>query len=184
MLRHPGFFRALRLVYPTLCVGSAGCDYLWLWDIRTRELVQTIELAETHGHMFSMHYVDVNETHAFVATDFVSVYSRATGQCVFQLSTIPELVSLFRLRWQSPSLPADMLLHEKTQPFVDMQLPPYRGLGSDTSNHDEPGGSVVAVHVSPSGQDFVAIGYGGHLFHVRNFATPARDTPDYSSKLY
>ncbi|KAF8608304.1 hypothetical protein BDV93DRAFT_519345 [Ceratobasidium sp. AG-I] len=176
MLYHPRFFRALRLVYPTLCVGSAGCDYLWLWDIRTLELVQTIELAEKHDHMFRMNYVDVNETHAFVATDLVSVYSRATGQCVFRLSSIPELVSLFRLRWQTPSLPPGVFLDEDSQAFVQMQLPPYRGLGTDTSNYDEPGGSVAAVHVSPSGQDFVAIGYDGHLFHVRNFDTSARDS--------
>lgn len=182
-LRHPGMLRAFQLVYPTLCVGSAACDYLWLWDVRTRELVQTIDIAENHDHMFRMNYVDVNETHAFVATDFVSVYSRATGQCVFQLSSMPELVSLFRLRWQKSSLPAGLFVDENLQAFFQIELPPYRGLGTDTSSYDEPSRSVAAVHISPNGQDFVATGYDGHIFHVRNFDNSAKDGHDHHGKF-
>lgn len=180
MLRHPGKYRALRLAYPTLCVGSLDCQHLWLWDVRTRDLVQTIDLVETRRS--SMNYVDVNQTHAFVATDFVSVYSRATGRCVFQLSSMPQLASLFRLRWQAPSIAGGLFVDEDSEPFVWMDLPPYRLLGTSTFHDDQPEGSVVAVHVSPSGQDFVAAGYNGHLFHVRNFDTSTRAAHNHDGK--
>ena len=158
VLRQPALLRASRLNYPTLCVGSRSGDCLWLWDIRTREIVQTIVLLPCPYDMFGMLYVDVNETHAFVATHTVSVYNRASGKCVFQ----------FQGSWleviTSCAVPPTQSFQSHTV-FEDYEFPSYRN--PDPINYGySPLDIVMAVHVSPSGNDFVAITFRGYLLRI------------------
>ncbi|KAF8604781.1 hypothetical protein BDV93DRAFT_605713 [Ceratobasidium sp. AG-I] len=155
-LRQPALLRASRLAYPTLCVGSRSGDCLWLWDIRTREITQTINLVPCPYDMFGMLYVDVNETHAFVATHTVSVYSRASGKCVFQLQDSKlEVITSCAI---TPTRSFQTV-------FEDYALRPYRD--PDPINYGySPLDIVMAVHVSPSGNDFVAITFRGYLLHI------------------
>jgi hypothetical protein len=161
MLKHPAELRASRLAYPTLCVGSRAGDRLWLWDIRTRSLTQTINLEPSPYHLFCMLYVDVNETHAFVATQTVSVYSRASGQCVFQL---PELHrALLSTCVDSP--PTTAYGSVRSCVFEERKLLGYHDPNLQTPFH-HPDDVVMAVHVSPAGDDFVAITYRGFILHI------------------
>jgi hypothetical protein len=160
ILRHPADLRATRLVYPTLCVGSRAGDRLWLWDIRTRRITQTINIEPPPYEVFAMLYVDVNDTHAFVATHTVSVYSRTTGQCVFQFrdSELERLTSCVdyptREMW-SASVFEEYALEGYHEPFRNDNI------------ISVPSDIIMAIHVSPSGDDFVAVTFRGYIFHIR-----------------
>ncbi|KAF8756416.1 hypothetical protein RHS01_04363 [Rhizoctonia solani] len=135
ILKHSDETRASRLVYPTVCVGNRSGDCLSLWDVRTRKLTQTIDIEPSIYPRYRMSYVDVNETHVFVATHTVSVYSRATGQLVGPV-------------------------------FTTRDLPGYTDSGRPMISGHRPWDVIVAVHVSPDGNDFVAITSRGHIFHI------------------
>lgn len=172
ILRQPGPMRASRLAYPTLCVGSRNGNCLWLWDIRTREIAQTIDLEPCPYDMFSMLYVDVNETHVFVATHTVSVYSRASGKCVFQFkgSTLELLASCVVTPTRS---------FRNYPVFEDYELPPYRD--PDPINYGySPLDIVMAVHVSPSGNDFVVITFRGYVLHITGLKESNLDEDGFS----
>ncbi|QRV98104.1 F-box protein [Ceratobasidium sp. AG-Ba] len=159
VLRQPADLRATRLVYPTLCVGARAGDRLWLWDIRTRQLTQTITIEPSPFEAFGMLYVDVNETHVFVATHTVSVYSRSTGQCVFQLRD-SQLEGLTH----SASYPT--LQQRSHSVFLEYAWESYRELYRSSIVLTIPSDIVMAVHVSPTGDDFVAITFRGFIFHI------------------
>ncbi|KAG8716895.1 hypothetical protein FRC08_008599, partial [Ceratobasidium sp. 394] len=159
ILRQPADARATRLVYPTLCVGARAGDRLWFWDIRTRCLTQTIIIEPSTFEAFAMLYVDVNETHAFVATHTVSVYSRSTGQCVFQFRDL----QLERLTHCS-SYPT--LQQRSSSVFLEYAFESYREPYRSSNIFTIPSDIVMAVHVSPTGDDFVAITFRGFIFHV------------------
>ncbi|KAG9090631.1 hypothetical protein FS749_000409 [Ceratobasidium sp. UAMH 11750] len=167
VLRQPGNLQALRLAYPTLCVGSRDGTHLWLWDIRRRELIQTIDMSTSAGSaVIGMRYVDVNETHVFVVVAAVgkaavSVYSRGTGQCVFRLT--PEQLNRF---CSSAHLPTR--IEDSGNSFFRLALHPH----SPTPTlvyPAPPEDQVMAVHVSPTGRDFVAATFCGYVLHVTGF---------------
>lgn len=153
-LQHPAPLRALRLAYPTLCVGSNDGDLLWLWDIRTREIIQTIDLGR-----HTIHYLDVNETHAFVGTDSISIYSRLSGNCVFKLrtSTLEPIISHVLRPTTRIFLPNSTFENYVLKPCRDPS-PIY-----SRSNSLQ---FVTVVQVSPSGDNFVALTTNGILVHV------------------
>jgi hypothetical protein len=71
LLTYPEFTEIYRLAYPTLI--CAGDEHVFLHDVRTGSLVQTINIQMAR-------HVDVNERHAFVCeTDMVHVFSRESG---------------------------------------------------------------------------------------------------------
>lgn len=160
MLKHQARLRASRLVYPTLCVGSEAGDHIWLWDIRTRQLTQTIDLKPCEYQRFSMLYVDVNEAHVFVATHTVSVYSRASGQCVFQL---PELH--LKVASECTDLP---VFNGPNGFFEESRISGYHNPSRNATSL-RPYDIIRAVHVSPTGEDFVAATYRGYVLHVSGF---------------
>lgn len=170
-LRQPAELKALRLVYPTLCVGSRAGDQLWFWDIRAANLSQTIRIEPSPYRAFSMVYVDFDDAHVFVGTQTISAYSRTTGECVFQL---PESYLAMIPTCVAPSIPtqgfASLLRpHEhgpKASTFPRFEIPNYLEKSRRPTQSQRPGDIVVAVHVSPSGNDFVATTYGGYIFHV------------------
>ncbi|CAE6481101.1 unnamed protein product [Rhizoctonia solani] len=159
ILKHSDETRASRLVYPTVCVGNWLGDRLSLWDIRTRQLTQTIEIEPSPYLRFRMNYVDVNETHVFVATHTVSVYSRATGQRVFILdeSHLAQITT-----YVSTPIP----MSPEGSAFRKRELPGYTITGRPMIAGHRPWDVIKAVHVSPGGDDFVAITSQGHIFHM------------------
>jgi hypothetical protein len=166
VLKNPAELRAVRLVYPTLCVGSQAGDQLWLWDVQTRTLTQTINIEPSPYQAYKMLCVDFNETHVFVGTNTVSVYSRTTGECIFQLQEahFEQIASCV-----DPTTRSDHNLPRpsRTAPcFTRYWLPeyyPYRRL----IMHLEPRDIVKAVRVSPNGDSFVAVTYYGYIIHVK-----------------
>ncbi|KAG9074704.1 hypothetical protein FRC06_010514 [Ceratobasidium sp. 370] len=168
ILRNPADARATRLVYPTLCVGARAGDRLWFWDIRTRCLTQTITIDPSPFEAFAMLYVDINETHAFVATHTISVYSRSTGQCVFQFRDL----QLERLT-QCSSYPT--LQQRSSSVFLEYALEGYREPYRSNNIFTIPSDIVMAVHVSPTGDDFVAITFRGFIFHIEGLKEATAD---------
>ncbi|KAG9119658.1 hypothetical protein FRC07_005234 [Ceratobasidium sp. 392] len=110
---------------PTGILRSRAGDRLWLWDIRARRLVQTINLEPSPFDAFGMLYVDVNETHAFVATH----------------------------------------TQRSSSVFLEYAFESYREPYRSNNIFTVPSDIVMAVHVSPTGDDFVAITFRGFIFH-------------------
>ncbi|KAF8608310.1 hypothetical protein BDV93DRAFT_519353 [Ceratobasidium sp. AG-I] len=155
VLEHPSSLYQFRLAYPTLCVGSRVGDRLWLWDIRVREMIQTIDIRHGSYTRPKCSYVDVNDTHAFVAADHVSVYSRATGECVFLLRKL-ELFALALC--VAPSIPS-----QTESIFEEYELQQYKNL--DQLKYRYTPDDATGVRVSPSGDDFVVATTRGYVFH-------------------
>ncbi|CAE6517655.1 unnamed protein product, partial [Rhizoctonia solani] len=178
VLKHSDETRASRLVYPTVCVGNRLGDRLSLWDIRTRKLTQTIEIEPSPYMRFRMNYLDINETHVFVATHTVSVYSRATRQRVFHLDE-----SHFAQIMTYVSAPIPM--SPKGSAFRKRELPGYTTTGLPMISGHRPWDVIMAVHVSPDGNDFVAITSQGHIFHMSGLKSGTTgDGGTHSSQLH
>ncbi|CAE6468236.1 unnamed protein product [Rhizoctonia solani] len=158
VLKQPDELRAYRLVYPTLCAGSHAGDQLWLWDVRTRQLIQTIHIEPSPYQEFSMICVDINESYVFVATHTVSIYSRETGECVFQLKEI----ELRRLAgYVTPPIP----IYGSDNVFQEQALPGYH----DPDINVTPPyllDIVMAVHASPMGDSCVAVTHWGYVILI------------------
>ncbi|CAE6522141.1 unnamed protein product [Rhizoctonia solani] len=169
ILKHPDLTRASRLVYPTMCVGNRSGDRLFLWDIRTRKLTQTIDIEPSPYVRFRMNYVDVNETHVFVATHTVSVYSRATRQRVFYLdeSHLAQITTHI-------SSPTPLPSHGSV--FTRRELSGYNTTDRPMISGHRPWDVIMAVHVSPDGDSFVAITSQGHIFHMNGLKSGATES--------
>jgi hypothetical protein len=73
LLRLDEFVSKYRVAYPTLVCASM--DHIFLYDVRTGSLVQTINIC-----LQSIGSVDLNERHAFVCeTNVVHVFLRESG---------------------------------------------------------------------------------------------------------
>ncbi|KAF8608313.1 hypothetical protein BDV93DRAFT_519355, partial [Ceratobasidium sp. AG-I] len=155
VLEHPSPLYQFRLVYPTLCVGSHVGDRLWLWDIRAREVIQIIDIRRESYTRPKSSFVDVNDTHAFVAANRVSVYSRATGECVFLLRKL-ELFALALC--VAPSIPS-----QTESIFEEHELQQYKNL--DQLEYRYTPDAAAGIRVSPSGDDFVVATVRGCVFH-------------------
>ncbi|CAE6488569.1 unnamed protein product [Rhizoctonia solani] len=149
---------AFRLVYPVLCVGTL--EMISIWEVRSRSCIQTIA---THPSILfgrQLFAVDVNDTHVFVARGQVQVYSRITGQLIFELrADFLELsnscVALPSLRRQSGDF-EEYALAEFLQPATPLAHPhPNAQLYSD---------SATGVYSSPTGDNFVATTANGIIY--------------------
>ncbi|KAH7334857.1 hypothetical protein B0J17DRAFT_92319 [Rhizoctonia solani] len=175
LLKQPGELRAYRLVCPTLCVGSHAGDQLWLWDVRTRRLFQTIHIEPSPYQDFGMIYVDINESHVFVATHTVSVYSRTTGECVFQLKEA-ELKRL--VGYVTPPIPT----YGSGNTFQEYALPGYH----DPDINVTPPyllDIVVAVRASPTGDNCVAVTHWGYILLISGFKPQISDGHNHSPAI-
>ncbi|CAE6474397.1 unnamed protein product [Rhizoctonia solani] len=171
VLKHSDETRASRFVYPTVCVGNRLGDRLSLWDVRTRKLTQTIDIEPSVYIRYRMSYIDVNESHVFVATHTVSVYSRATGQRVFYLDESHLAQITTHVSAPTPTL-------SKGLAFTSRELPGYTISGRPMITAHRPWDVIVAVHVSPDGNDFVTITSRGHIFHMSGLKTGAGTSSD------
>lgn len=169
ILTNPNPTRAYRFVHPFLLVASGFGMEAYVWHVPSATLLQTVNLGERRE---GINYVDVSETHIFVCfSGRVSVYRRGDGNLVFQLP--------------GPSSNPELLEHA---------LSPAGNLGSIDQQHSAPtqletlslkhcyptnlasilgGDEYIAVHVSPCGQNLVAVTELGLVFYVRDFANPS-----------
>jgi len=83
---------AFRFVYPTLIV--AAHDSVYLWDIPSGKLIQTIQGIQSgsdDGHneyLGRIKYVEISERHVFLTGQFrLRIFSRATGKSVLDISS-------------------------------------------------------------------------------------------------
>lgn len=157
VINHPAGLGASRFVYPTLCVVSTT-GQVWFWDIRARTLDdQSINVDTPPEHPLYANCVDFNETHVFVASPALSVYCRASGRCVFQLSALH--LNLFGACAAYP-----IPVHESTNTFKEHVLSRYHlPVPLMVSSFQDP---IMGVQVSPTGDDFVAISYRGRILHI------------------
>lgn len=171
-IENPAPLSMLRLSYPTVCAASSVGNYLWLWDIRTREIIQTIS---THD-ISSVASVDVNETHVFIATHTISIYSRASGERVFWF---PD--SWFQVLALCAVAPIPT---NDESCFFGYELQQYKDPGPPNDAPASPG-LITEVHISPSGDDLVALVEDRYVFHISGLKSgaterrqPSWDTPD------
>jgi len=167
VLPNPGGARTCRLAYPHLLAVSQAGTTAYIWHIPTVTLVQTLTLMIPWDSARSIiYYVEVSDDHAFFCFSIgLVVYSRQTGAIVFQVPGY-EPSNLFdraALRLEKtlsrPIRTTSRLKSHSLAPMVSKEAT-VRLLSS----------GFIAVHVSPSGRDLVAVSHLGLLFYVPDFA--------------
>lgn len=97
MLQIPEQTSAYRFVYPTLLV--AGWNTVYLFDVRSGELVQTIRETQQLGVLAPLGpltYVELSARHAFVCGQSVRVFARASGSCVLDIRDSQSIYARWR----------------------------------------------------------------------------------------
>ncbi|KAF9512125.1 hypothetical protein BS47DRAFT_1394549 [Hydnum rufescens UP504] len=194
VLHNPSHVRAYRFVYPFLLVASEHNCCVFIWDVPSRTVVETFSLRSAFSEeenieedmnledigedifrdgLRSINYVELSSTHVFVCfSSRLAVFERgrdpaSTGQNSSESSesrkTVLELprdfVRLSASRplqaWVNIERNADICPVMPTDGTYD-QLLPYV--------------DFRAVHVSPDGQQVVAVTREGVLFYIREFS--------------
>ncbi|CAE7118101.1 unnamed protein product [Rhizoctonia solani] len=165
---HPN--NLFRFVYPTLCAAGPDCQSIQLWDIPSCSLIQTIATGLRRESMVLP--TDLTDTHVFAALDNVFVYSRQTGQLVFQLDRTYLEKTHYNMK---PPVLTDWQRSSNSW-FEKYALSEYRG--GSWKMEDDGRDSVSlgleemsGVHVSPSGRDFIATTRSGRIIRV-DFTSP------------
>ncbi|KAJ3815188.1 hypothetical protein F5876DRAFT_31173 [Lentinula aff. lateritia] len=193
ILRMPRLTSAFRFVYPTLLVGA--WDHAFLWDIPSRELVQTITSiqeaedpnsafavvvanapsfdapAPRLGPLGNLNYVDVDEKHIFICgVTALRVFSRATGKCVLDVSSARREFGSrkFSITYESetPTEGAALVNH-----FTNgEQFAPSSSSFQPRIIDEFPSDMVhFAVHVSSCGRHLVAMLASARVVVMENF---------------
>lgn len=117
ILRPPLTTRAFRFSYPTL--AAAASDNIYLWDVRTGTLIQTIEQIQHGLHsnddesqvemvlnpLGDINYIEVSEKYVIICgDDSLRVFSRATGKVVLDIPSSRHPISTWNLSL-SPNRP-------------------------------------------------------------------------------
>lgn len=165
ILTSPNSTRAYRFVYPLLLVASGFAMEAYIWHVPSATLLQTVNLGDRRE---GINYVDVSETHIFVCfSGRVSVYRRGDGNLVFQLPgppSNPELIQ--RALSRAGNLGSISQQHSAPARLQTLSLGHYPIDLASVRDGDE----YTAVHVSPCGQNLVAVTELGLVFYVRDFA--------------
>lgn len=111
----------------------------------------------------------------FVATYVVAVYSRATGQCVFQLQE-----SQLALLATCVDIPGVTRLPQSV--FQQCELPDYHNPDLRIVPLNLPRDAIRAIHVSPTGDAFVAISFHGLILHIGGLKSNVAGGIDASSR--
>ena len=80
--------RAFRFSYPIL--GVSALNNIYLWDVRTGALIQTIStsLFFWTGFLGDIHYIELGPRHVFLCgSHALRVFSRETGRFVLDVSS-------------------------------------------------------------------------------------------------
>ncbi|KAJ4490203.1 hypothetical protein J3R30DRAFT_3276999 [Lentinula aciculospora] len=184
VLKMPRVTHAFRFVYPTLLVGA--WDHVFLWDIPSSELIQTItpiqepedpnsafavvlanapSFVARLGSLDNLNYVDVDEKHAFICgVTALRVFSRATGKCILDVpSTRREYGSRrFSVIYESEmSTDGAVLVNHYTDgKELDLSRSSFQPRSID---------EFIAVHVSSCGRHLVAMLASSRVVIIKNF---------------
>lgn len=160
--------QATRFVYPTLALVTGDGRNVYLYDVPTATLIQTINIYPADSTVTDkVRYIEISARHVFICTAIgLRIISRGTGKGVCTINPakmpLPDSVS-FSL--SSSSKPSAGVFHSKRILGNKMAL-----LAESTS--------FCAVHVSPCGKHFVAVTVTGYVLFVPNFEEAIRAEGD------
>ncbi|KAF9237080.1 hypothetical protein BU15DRAFT_12876, partial [Melanogaster broomeanus] len=160
LLEMPEITRAFRFSYPTLLASASNNAYLW--DVPRSQLVGVIrdtQQPRNGNTLGSINYVEVNDQYAFICgSTSLRIFSREGGALVYQLSTR----ELSRLAWDVlPAGQSGVASSSILQPQMLQQT--YHVPSS------MPFGEFMALHISASGNDIVALTSHGRLVIIPGF---------------
>ncbi|KAG5722788.1 hypothetical protein E4T56_gene8572 [Termitomyces sp. T112] len=182
ILRSPLTTRAFRFSYPTL--GAAGWDCIFLWDVRTGTLIQTIEQIQSGEHnngggaqdqvaaamtaldlLGDINYIEVSEKYVILCgSHFLRLFSRATGRFVLDICSWKHPLSMWHLSL-SPHRPtreawngASLVSQEVVCRRVPMPESPEVVI-------DE----FIAVHISSCGSHLAGLMLSSRLIIIHDF---------------
>ncbi|KAH7911613.1 hypothetical protein BJ138DRAFT_1125884 [Hygrophoropsis aurantiaca] len=160
LLRMPTITSAFRFAYPTLITTAMDCAYLW--DIPTSRLVQVIsniQTANAPGLLGRVNYVEVNDRYAFICgSSQLRIFERESGTVVFHVA----VSDLPPIQWDVLPQPIPTTSRCLLVPCKISQASHVRSSGAGL-------GDFMAVHVSPSGKDLVALTRRGSILILRDF---------------
>ncbi|TDL20555.1 hypothetical protein BD410DRAFT_367015 [Rickenella mellea] len=163
----PSGFCAYRFVYPTLLVASNVDHSVYLFDIPSATLVQSISLNE--HRFFAEHdafvtYVELGQRHIFVCTTHGILIVLRSNPTINEVVIFP-----------GNSIPTHSKALQVTYSPLNGGHKPglFRGLIDEPSlSRSNPLNSrqtFAALHVSPDGKNFAASTWHGRVFLVKDF---------------
>ncbi|KAG6830415.1 hypothetical protein H0H87_008198 [Tephrocybe sp. NHM501043] len=181
ILRPPKTTRAFRFSYPTL--GAAGWDSIYLWDVRTGTLVQTIEQTQLGMHdgshedpvtaldfLGDINYIEVSEKYVLLCgIHFLRVFSRATGRFALDVSSSRHPLAAWHLSL-SPHRPT-------TEAWGGASLVPQEVVCRRVFVPEQPEVTIdefVAVHISSCGRHLAALMMSSRLIILHDFERAMR----------
>ncbi|KAF9225167.1 hypothetical protein BS17DRAFT_730398 [Gyrodon lividus] len=160
LLHMPEITRAFRFSYPTLLASASNNAYIW--DVPRSHLIEIIrdtQQPRNGSTLGSINYVEVNDHYAFICGSAqLRVFSRDGGALVYQLST----KQLSNLAW-------DVLPAGESGGAASSILEPQTFHKTYHAPSSEPNGEFMALHVSASGNDLVALTSSGRLVIIPGF---------------
>ncbi|KAG5641561.1 hypothetical protein DXG03_004774 [Asterophora parasitica] len=167
VLHPPQMTRAFRFSYPIL--GAAAWEEVYLWDVRTGALVQTIRQTQqdpvgddNEMLLGDINYIEVSEKYVFLC-GFLSlrVFSRETGKSVLDLSSSKHPIAAWNISVSpvkpAPGVNGSSLVLEN----LEYELAPV-----EQSNIMK---EFIAVHISTCGSHLAALMLRSKLLIVRDF---------------
>ncbi|KAG9018287.1 hypothetical protein FRB90_011617 [Tulasnella sp. 427] len=190
ILHPPSEARCSRFVYPHLLLASQGSGKAYIWDVPSSTLIETIDIpppSRRPGDFFpiAMTYVELSSTHVFVCWTFaLAVYRRPSRREKGGLVLTIDMVDLTASdpRRKVGNLPCPVFSTKFLFSFrlvarflLDPQLSPPHSHEATTykkSTYKRPMHNdwISAVHVSPDGQDLVAVTRAGWVLWLPDFA--------------
>jgi hypothetical protein len=139
--------RAYRFVYPTLLIGSVEGGELYLYDIPSASLVQTIALPRDETTLFTdeenntairINYVEISPRHVFVCTmSSVVIIAREVGSSGSPTAIVdfpgvdpdlrqPRIVQMYaaRLRYRLETKTGELVTFHLDQPYHSLAQSP------------------------------------------------------------
>ncbi|KAF8060699.1 hypothetical protein FPV67DRAFT_1511167 [Lyophyllum atratum] len=170
VLRPPQTTRAFRFSYPIL--GAAAWDAVFLWDVRTGALVQTIEQTQrgSNGevgegileYLGDINYIEVSERYVLLCgVRFLRAFSRETGKSVLDISAVRNPLASWNYSVSANRPHGGVRGARLIAQEVDFRRIPL----VDSNIVDE----FVAVHISPCGSHLAALMCSSRLIIIPYF---------------
>lgn len=184
VITNPSPHLTFRLVYPRLAVSSLSTNTVYIWDLPTATIIQTLplDISNDDSSLFDEwqhrpHMVEINTDHVFLCgSKRLRVYSLSSGDIVFELqSSIPSHKTPHSL-----SIASITQLYKMGDPIVppmarqgQYSLPPRIESWCLMPGNIYLKPSLVGpahVRISPSGKDLVVATLLGWIFYIPDFA--------------
>ncbi|GLB36880.1 hypothetical protein LshimejAT787_0311670 [Lyophyllum shimeji] len=177
VLHPPQTTRAFRFSYPTL--GAAAWDTVYLWDVRTGTLVQTIDQTQLGSNgegeedpalefLGDINYIEVSEKYVFLCgIHSLRAFSRETGKSVLDIPSSRHPLAAWRYTI-SPNRPSAKAPGASLIPqHIEARSVPR----AESNIVDE----FIAVHISSCGSHLVALLLSSRLLIIPFFERAFQD---------